>query len=411
MDLTLLGRWIAEHATATDDHDLLLTGFCEALAGAGIPVWRVSVMTPALDPMLRGVSLNWHAGEGMSFVANAHGSDEESDWLFSPVYALVEKGETFGRWRLDAPDLEADFPVLKALGAQGGVDYVLHIVEFAPGTALQGIAVSFCTRDVSGFTEGHLSAIADVLPFLTLAIAKIGLAHTFREVSATYLGRSTAERILNGQIRRGEGRAVPAAILLTDLRGFTALADRVDPADMVTWLNEHFDALGDPVARHGGEILKFLGDGFLAIFPVPDAGTLPCPVCGGALDAAIDGLAANAALNARRRTAGLPELAAECVVHFGTVIYGNVGTERRLDFTIIGRAVNEASRIESQCAALGHELLVSDSFAERCARRLEPVGTIELRGLSRPMRVWTVPEEPSGAASAEQGTGSPARTV
>lgn len=400
MDLTHLGRWIAAHATATDDHDTLLAGFCEALVGAGIPVWRVSVMAPALDPTLRGVSLNWHAGEGLSFVGNAHGADEESDWLLSPVYALVEKGETFGRWRLDAPGLAVEFPVLKALGAQGGVDYALHIVEFAPGTALRGVGVSFCTRAAAGFTEADLSAIADVLPFLTLAIAKMSLAHTFREVSATYLGRSTAERVLDGQIRRGEGRAVPAAILLTDLRGFTALSDWVDPADMVTWLNAHFDALGDPVARHGGEILKFLGDGFLAIFPVPDAGTLPCPVCGAALDAATEGLAANAALNARRRAAGLPELPAEAVVHFGTVIYGNVGTERRLDFTIIGRAVNEASRIESQCAALGHELLVSDSFAERCARPLEPVGTIELRGLSRPMRVWTVPGEAPGAAIA-----------
>ncbi|MBP1178725.1 adenylate/guanylate cyclase domain-containing protein [Methylobacterium sp. PvR107] len=391
MDLTHLGRWIAEHATASDDHDILLTGFCETLAGADIPIWRVSVMAPALDPTLRGVSLNWHAGEGLSFVANAHGADAEIDWLFSPVYALVEKDESFGRWRLDAPEREADFPVLRALGAQGGTDYALHIVAFAPGTALRGIAVSFCTREAAGFTDAHLSAIAGVLPFLTLAIAKMGLAHTFREVSATYLGRSTAERVLDGQIRRGEGRAVPAAILLTDLRGFTALADRVDPADMVAWLNEHFDALGDPVARHGGEILKFLGDGFLAIFPIPEADALPCSICGAALDAATEGLAANAALNARRRAAGLPELPAECVVHFGTVIYGNVGTERRLDFTIIGRAVNEASRIESQCAVLGHELLVSEAFAERCPRPLEPVGTIELRGLSRPMRVWTVP--------------------
>lgn len=399
MEMTDLGRWLAAHATATDDPDTLLARFCETLVEAGIPLWRVSVMAPALDPTLRGVSLNWHAGEGLSFVASPHGADEESDWLLSPVYALMEKGESFGRWRLDAPGLESDFPVLRALGGQGGVDYALHLVEFAPGTALRGVAVSFCTRLAAGFADAHLSVIAGILPFLTLAIAKIGLAHTLREVSATYLGRSTAERVLDGQIRRGEGRAVPAAILLTDLRGFTALADRVDPADMVTWLNEHFDALGDPVARHGGEILKFLGDGFLAIFPVADADALPCPVCGRALDAATDALAANAALNARRRAAGLPELAAECVVHFGMVIYGNVGTERRLDFTIIGRAVNEASRIESQCAALGHPLLVSDSFAERCARRLQPVGTIELRGLSRPMRVWTLPDLNDASAS------------
>ncbi|MCJ2050913.1 adenylate/guanylate cyclase domain-containing protein [Methylobacterium sp. J-070] len=391
MDMTELARWIAGHATATDDHDTLLARFCEGLAGAGVPLWRVSVMTPAIDPTMRGVSLSWHAGEGLSFVANPHGAEQESGWRLSPIYALLERNETFGRWRLDAPGSEPDFPILRDLRAEGGSDYAVHIVGFAPGTALRGVAISFCSRAPAGFADAHLAAIAEILPFLTLAVAKIGLTNTLREVSATYLGRSTAERVLDGQILRGEGRAVPAAILLTDLRGFTALSDRADSADMVTWLNEHFDALGDPVARHGGEILKFLGDGFLAIFPVADAGALPCPVCGSALDAAAEALAANVALNARRRAAGLPELAADCVVHFGTVVYGNVGTGRRLDFTIIGRAVNEASRIESQCEALGHALLVSDSFAERCARTLEPVGVVELRGLARPMRIWTLP--------------------
>jgi adenylate cyclase len=393
MDTQELTRWIVAHATASDDHEALLTRFCEALAAAGVPLWRVSVMTPAIDPTMRGVSVNWHAGQGLSFVANPHGAEQEADWLLSPIHALLERDETFGRWRLDAAGPDADFPILRVLRAEGGSDYAVHIIGFAPGTALRGVAVSFCTRKATGFDDAHLAAIAAVLPFLTLAVAKIGLSHTLREVSATYLGRSTAERVLDGQIRRGEGRTVPAAILLTDLRGFTALSDRADPDAMVTWLNEHFDALGDPVARHGGEILKFLGDGFLAIFPVADAGILPCPVCGSALDAAAEALAANAALNARRREAGLPELAADCVVHFGTVVYGNVGTGRRLDFTIIGRAVNEASRIESQCEALGHALLVSEAFAERCTRVLEPVGTVELRGLARPMRVWTLPTE------------------
>lgn len=400
MDMTDLTRWIAAHATATDDHEALLARFCEALVGAGVPLWRVSVMSPAIDPTMAGVSLNWHMDEGLSFMANPHGAAQEADWLLSPIHALLERDATFGRWRLDGPEPTFTFPILRTLRSEGGTDYAVHIVGFAPGTALRGVAVSFCTRAGAGFTPAHLAAIAAILPFLTLATAKFGLAHTLRQVSATYLGRSTAERVLDGQILRGEGRAIPAAILLADLRGFTALSDRADPFEMVTWLNEHFDALGDPVARRGGEILKFLGDGFLAIFPVPDTDTLPCPICGDALDAATEALAANAALNRRRRAAGLPGLEADCVVHFGTVVYGNVGTGRRLDFTIIGRAVNEASRIESQCEALGHALLVSESFAERCAHRLELVGTIELRGLSRPMRVWTVPGDPSQAAEA-----------
>jgi len=393
MDMTELTRWIAEHATATDDYDTMLARVCEGLCEAGVPLWRVSVMTPAIDPMVRGVSLNWHLGQGLSFVPNPHGAEQEADWLRSPIFAMLEREEVFGRWRLDSPGPETDYPVLHDLRAEGCTEYAVHIVGFAPGTALRGVAISFCTRARSGFAPAHLTAVAEVLPVLALAVAKLGLGHTLREVTATYLGRSTAERVLDGQIQRGQGRAVPAAILMTDLRGFTALSDRADPYDMVTWLNEHFDALGDPVSRHGGEILKFLGDGFLAIFPVPDAGILPCPVCSSALDAAADGLAANAALNRRRREAGLPELTADCVVHFGTVVYGNVGTERRLDFTVIGRAVNEASRIESQCEALGHTLLISDSFAERCGRALDAVGIIELRGLARPQKVWTLPAE------------------
>jgi adenylate cyclase len=159
---------------------------------------------------------------------------------------------------------------------------------------------------------------------------------------------------------------------------------------VVGWLDEHFDAVGEPVARHGGEILKFIGDGFLAIFPVPDPDNGPCAICAGALDAAEEALAANRALNARRRAAGLPELDVDLVLHFGEVVYGNVGTSRRLDFTVIGRAVNEASRIEELCGQIGRSILISESFAGRSGRQLAPVGTFALRGIERKQRIWTV---------------------
>ncbi|MCE4224258.1 adenylate/guanylate cyclase domain-containing protein [Methylobacterium sp. C25] len=385
-----LRDWITERATASDDGEALLDGLCNALCDAGVPLWRASVSGPTIDPAHRSVGLTWYAQEGMTLVFIPHEQDEAM-WLRSPIFALLESGEHSVRYRLEALRNGEDFPILHELRDQGGTDYLLHLITFAPGIALRGVALSFATRAQGGFDQDSVSVIEGILPTLGLALARLSLAHTLREVLGTYVGPVTAGQVLEGNVRRGQGRTVSAAILLADLRGFTALSDRSDPLDMVTWLNEHFDALGDPVTGRGGEILKFLGDGFLAAFTVPDAGALPCNVCREALSAAVDALAANDALNARRRAAGRPELPADLVLHFGEVVYGNVGTGRRLDFTLIGRAVNEASRIEGQCQSLGHPLLISDAFAARCADALEEVGTVPLRGLARPQRLWTLP--------------------
>ncbi|MDP4023233.1 adenylate/guanylate cyclase domain-containing protein [Methylobacterium sp. NEAU 140] len=391
MDTTRLSAWIADRATVSDDGDGLVDSLCRALVEAGLPLWRFSVSAPTIDPLHRGVSLNWYADRDFDFELNPHGTEQEAVWLRSPIHALLHRGEHAGRWRLEAADAGDAFPILRELRAQGGTDYVLRVVAFAPGTALRGAALSFTTRRPDGFAEAEIAALDALLPVLGLAMSKLILAHTLRDVLGTYLGPATADRVLDGDIQRGQGRMVPAAILLADLRAFTALSDRADPLAVAGWLNEHFDALGEPVARHGGEILKFLGDGFLATFPVPDAAAPSCAGCGAALSAAAEALTANAALNARRRAAGAPELTADLVLHYGEVVQGNVGTDRRLDFTLIGRAMNEASRIEGHCERLGRALLISDVFAARCGGALEPVGSVTLRGLASPQRVWTLP--------------------
>ena len=385
-------RWIAEQATSSDDPDTLIETFCETLIAAGLPLWRVSVSTPAIDPTARAFSMNWVPGQGTSLVRTAHGLENEAAFRRGPVYALIEANRPFGRWRLDTLRPGEGYTLLHDIRQDGGTDYVLHLIGFTPGSALRGVAISFVTDSVSGFSDRDLADIDAVLPVFGLAICKLSLSYTLRETLGTYLGPATASRVLDGQIMRGKGQTVSAAILLTDLRAFTALTDRIDPVRIVGWLDEHFDALGDPVARNGGEILKFLGDGFLAVFPIAELSTRPCAVCERALEAAEAALAANRALNDRRRAANLPELGADLVLHFGEVVYGNVGTSRRLDFTVIGRAVNEASRIEKLCDGLDRSLLVSDSFAERCGRGLVPLGTFPLRGLEQPQRIWTVPE-------------------
>ncbi len=311
-------QWIVEQATALDDGVALLDEFCRALGDAGLPLWRMSVVGPAIDPSVRGFSVDWRSDRGASLVSAAYGDEGIDAFERSPLHALLAQGGTFARWRLhDDLDAAKAAPALLDLRAEGGTDYVLHLIWFAPGTALKGVAVSFATDTPSGFSDDDMAMLAEVLPALGLAICKFSLSRTLHETLATYLGAGTSTRVLKGHIRRGEGETVAAAILLADFRAFTALTDRDDSAKVVGWLDEHFDAIGEPVTRCGGEILKFMGDGFLAIFPVLDPEDRPCATCGSALDAAEQALELNRALNDRRRAAGLPGLDVDLVLHFG----------------------------------------------------------------------------------------------
>lgn len=382
-------QWVVEQATALDDGGALLDGFCKALGDAGLPLWRMSVIVSAIDPSVRGFSVDWRSDRGAALVSAAYGEEGMRAFERSPLHAMLAQDRTFARWRLrDDPEDARAIPALLDLRAEGGTDYVQNLIWFTPGTALRGVAVSFSTDAPSGFSDDDIAILAEVLPAFGLAICKLSLSRTLHETLAIYLGAETSTRVLKGQIRRGEGETVAAAILLADFRAFTALTDRDDPVRVVGWLDEHFDAIGEPIMRCGGEILKFTGDGLLAIFPVPDPEAQPCSTCGTALDAAEQALALNRALNDRRRSAGLPGLEVDLALHFGRVVYGNVGTSRRLDFTVIGRAVNEASRIEELCDDVDRSILVSETFAERCECGLELVGTFALRGLERQQRIW-----------------------
>ena len=380
-------------ATESDEAEVIVSEYCEALNAAGLPLWRLSLAVPVIDPHFRGVSLAWRRGQGTAIFPTVHGPEGEDNFFRSPVGWLRANDLAFVRWRLDQPNACPDLPLLAELRQAGATDYLLHAAAFAPGSAMVGVGISFATDRPGGFTEAEPAMLAGLVPVIALITAKLSLAHTMRDMLATYLGPATGTRVLAGEMRRGQSTVVHAAILLADLRGFTAVADRDDPLKVVGWLDEHFDALGEPVQRRGGEISKFLGDGFLAVFPVAEPDALACPACAGALDAAREALARNAGLNAARRRNGLPALEADIVLHYGEVVSGNVGTDRRLDFTVIGRAVNEASRIERLCDALDRPLLISDAFAARCVAPLTEVGAFTLRGVGRPQRIWAPRQE------------------
>ena len=267
----------------------------------------------------------------------------------------------------------------------------MHIVRFGGeiASAVPGVAIAIATDRPGGFAESDLATFAALMPALGLASYRYMLARVSAAILGVYLGERTARRVLAGEIRRGTGRAIEAAILLADLRGFTSLAGREPSARVVAWLDQHLEAVGEAVAAHDGEVLKFLGDGLLAVFPADETAT--DDACRRALAAAEQALAATATLNADRRAKGEPELALDVVLHYGEVVYGNVGAARRLDFTVIGPTVNEASRMEALCAELGRALLLSGAFAARCGRAAVSLGRFQLRGCEGEREVFELP--------------------
>ncbi len=391
-DPAAIATWITRQATVAIDPRFMLDGLGHMLNAAGVPVVRINIAAATLSTLHRGIDLTWWRETGVSIETVVHGAEGEAIFGRSVMAAMLEDERTSARWRIETGDGCNRMPTLEALRRRGCTDYLLDAVRFPPDTAIRGVGLSYATDRPGGFTEDDVARIAEHRDALGLAVLRLSLSRSMENLLGAYVGERTAGRIMAGQVRRGQGELMEAAILLVDLKGFTAAADREDPLRLVGWLDEHLEALGRSVDRNGGEILKFTGDGFIAVFPVMQPEASPCRACEGALAAARAGLAYNRTLEAQRRAAGEPSLEADLALHFGQVVYGNIGTASRLDFTAIGRAVNEASRIETLCDATGRNILMSASFAQRCASGQIDLGLFPLRGVSTPQRLWTVSE-------------------
>jgi adenylate cyclase len=381
--------WIIRAATGSDSGELILDGVCDTLTRNGTPLWRVSVAVPTIDPQFRGAVLNWRRDNSFKFETAVHGTETDEWFQHSPIFALQSRGVSFGRWMIELGEGCEAHPTLESLRSEGGTDYAMFLVDFSRSTFLSGTAISVATDLEGGFREDDLACFRALVPALGLAIYRQILLVTATQSLDSYLGRMTGAKVLAGEVVRGQGEIIYAAIVLADLSGFTRLTDRENSIDVVRWLNEHLEAIGDPVIENGGEILKFLGDGLLAVFPAGgDRDSQRCEACERAFLTAMEATRRNDAVNARREQAGEPKLAVDVALHFGEVVYGNVGTTRRLDFTVIGRAVNEVSRIEKLCGELGVHVPISGDFAELCSARLKSLGAFKLRGVESPRALF-----------------------
>jgi adenylate cyclase len=384
-DITL---WLANEAP----HDTvkgLFAGFCQEIVRSGVPVWRASLGLEVLHPEVSGWQHVW-TDESLSVRASDRATAPTSEsYLNSPTRVVDETGRPFRRW-LDAPC--PDMPLLEELRLAGATDYVMYPLPFLDQT--RTAVVSFATREAQGFE----AASVEGLEFATKLLSPYLERHVLRRIAVdlldTYVGPRTGQRIIEGRVDRGAVEMIEAAIWFADLRGFTLLSEQSPIPEVLANLNAWFGTIGEVVEAHGGEVLKFIGDAVLAIFPTSGEHDRMA-ACKKALAAAQEFCRRTEAENALRRSSGIPPLSHGLALHVGEVAYGNVGAPHRLDFTVIGPAVNRASRLLDLAKRLNQQVLVSQALAREVDQPLVDLGRHQLRDVEKPQRVFTLPRQGS----------------
>lgn len=371
--------WLFDGAPGATSAPDVVERMAGHLVAAGIPVDRLAVFVTTLHPNVAGHAFCWRRGEGV-VVSELRPEDQPTDAVRNSPVAEVARSRSELRRRLAAGVAADDYAVLHELAEAGYTDFVALPIVFTSG---QSHAVSFATRDPAGFTEDHVAALWRVLRPLARVTEIFALRRVASNLLSTYVGRGSGERILAGRIFKGDIETIRAVLWFSDLRGFTEIAARQTPRETIDMLNELFECQVPAIEGGGGEVLKFIGDGLLAIFPVVDDAAVPA-ACEAALAAAD---AAFAALARRNASAALP-IRFGLALHVGEFAYGNIGGASRLDFTAIGPAVNLAARLEGLTGRLGRPLVVSAELARYAARPLEALGEFELKGVTGPQRVY-----------------------
>jgi adenylate cyclase len=386
-----LNDWLIDGARSARTANGPFEGTCERLLAAGVPLARVALFIRILHPDVYGRAFFWRPGTEVVVSTADIDIQTTPGFLSSPVVAVYQSRSEL-RCRLDDP-ASRRFPFLDEMRDEGVTDYVALPLHFTDG-AIQ--VVSFTTKHPDGFADEQL----DALRRITAPMARLAEVITLRRTAAglldTYVGNSAGERILAGQIRRGHAEAMQAVIWLSDLRGFTGLSDRLSPRAVVEILNRYFDCQVPPIRKHGGEILKFMGDGLLAVFPISDGDETVADVCARVLDAARE---ARANVVAMRYESGelVEQFRFGVALHIGDILFGNIGGSGRLDFTCIGPAVNLAARLEKIAGRLGRTVVASSAFAGLCAREWADLGEFPIAGLSSAQRVYGLRDEMAAA--------------
>jgi len=389
-----IARWITAAGLAGKLETEMLAGFSERILGAGVPLARSVALIDTLHPIHEGRVFRWRREVGGATVVEYGRTNEgpaAEAWRRSPFYRMLQTGAAALRLRVDAESAE-QYPSIKDFLAEGMTDYLAILNRFAASGVIgemDCVYSSWITDAPQGFSDADVGALERLMPYLALAIKCASLARIAETLVGTYLGRDPAQRVLSGRIARGVADRIGTVLWFSDLRGYTRITDTAAPEQVIPLLNDYAEAVISAINQAGGDVLKLIGDGILAIFPADDRGG----ACVSALGAALSARRGIVTLNTRRIAENLPVTEMYLGLHVGEVFYGNIGSKERLDFTVIGPAVNEVSRIAAMCRSVDQPLLASAAFADALGperNRLVSVGRYALRGVGRPQELFTL---------------------
>ena len=388
--------WLMDQALRDADLETIVRGVCERLHSAGMPICRVSLSFSVLHPLYRAMGFTWRRGKGLEIEGYRHLDEakDEDRFLKSPYYHLLKHELDHLRRRLDN-DGPVEFPIFEDLRAEGVTDYLAFAVSFHEGRRF-GMMGSWSTDQKGGFSEAELRSLLRVQGRFAVACKMAVREALTHNILATYLGRNAGGRVLDGQIKRGDGETTRAAIVFGDLRDSTQLADACGRQNYIDTLNDFFDATGGAIIDAGGEVLSFIGDGFIGIFPCDRNKKDSTIACRKALGAAHDMIGRVAELNDERVKDGHDPLRYGVALHIGNVMFGNVGMADRMTFSIFGSSVNEAARIEKLTRDLHTTVLASKSFRDYAGGAWNSQGKQVLAGIEQPVELFA----PKGQARA-----------
>jgi adenylate cyclase len=396
-EIDRIGAWLVERGLAGASETELLHGFSERCCQAGLALSRSLALIDTLHPTYEGRAFRWR-NDGVEeksvveFGRTNQGGQAAENWRNSVFYQLLYGKEDEIRRRLRRDD-PVDFAQLESLQAEGNTDYVALIHRFAADGVIgemDCVYSSWATRHPDGFSDSDLAALRRLVPTLALSIKCVSLARIAGTLVEVYLGHDAGQRVLSGRILRGVTDRISAVLWFSDLRGYTTIADAAPPDEVIPLLNDYADAVISAVHDAGGDVLKLIGDGTLAIFTAED----PADACSAALKAEAELRRSLGEVNARRAAEGRPVTSVYLGLHVGDVFYGNIGSADRLDFTVVGPAVNEVSRIASMCRSVDRGVVLSSEFAAAAPpserAKLVSVGRYALRGVSRAQELFTL---------------------
>ena len=377
-----LKDWLIGPGRLSGDGVAIAEGYVRRLAAAGVPLSRARFAQRLANPLLSAWGIIWTPEETTEYTV-AREILETGAWLGSPFQQVVTDRSMLHK-SLVGLDPDRDHITYHELAAAGGTDFFAMALEYGDGSA-QGC--SFVTADPGGFAPAHLDLIDGTRHALAAAFEPVAMRRSSESLLRTYLGEGPAKAVIEGTIRRGEHLGLDAVVMFSDLRDFTAKSESWSDTALLNALDGYFEAVVRSVHAHGGDVLKFIGDGVLAIFPV-DGGDGHPNRCRDALKAAAAATEALGALNVRRQGDGLEPLAAGIGIHLGAVMFGNIGSPERLDFTAISPTVNVASRVQELCKPLGEPVLITAPVAERAEAQVRSLGLHRVKGIGQPIEVF-----------------------